>query len=257
MTRDELIESLSDLRDYHTVTEQICEYLDLDLLRNDFAYNAGNDSRISVLLEYMSPTETGFSKYIDYTAFTIVANLVRYNLNIPTDDQMRQMLKISGYSAEEMKKYVQSGRPRKASCISVTHLVPTVCLLARVLADAMMDRSEWQGYRKGKKRNHFTPAPNLSRQKLQRLIEYMDENDLLYLDDTEDEEYREFVCNHARYMCRLACINGELKTVSDAIRQRQREFAKELKSEMESPRKKNKNRCQPDPECGYCVFADQ
>ncbi|MCD8104768.1 MAG: hypothetical protein LUF35_07170 [Lachnospiraceae bacterium] len=238
MNREELIGRLSDLQNYHTVTKQICEYLNLDLLRNDYVYNAGNDSRVSTLLEYMSPTEADFSKYIDYTAFAIVANIARFNMPVPTDDEMLQMLEISGYSAEEMKRYVQFGRPQKAPCISSTHLVPSVCLLSRVLADAMMDKSEWQGYRKGKKRKNYTSGTNPSMQKLQKLVEYMDRNDLLFLDSSNGEDYTEFVCNHSRYICRFSCIHEELKSVSDAVKHKQREFAKEAKREMERLKKK-------------------
>jgi len=232
MTRDELIGSLSDLKDYHTVTEQICEYLNLDLLRKDSAYDAGNDFRISRLLEYMSTTEVGFSKYIDYTAFAVVANMSHYNMHIPTDEQMLQMLEISGYTAEEMKEYVQSGKPKKVSCISSTHLVASVCLLSRVMADAMIDKSEWQGYKKVKKKKNYTSVPNQSMQKFQKLVEYMDKNGLLYLDSMDSEEYSEFVCNHSRYMFRFSCIHEELASVSDAVKQKQREFTKEADREM-------------------------
>ncbi|MCD7842046.1 MAG: hypothetical protein LUG56_06200, partial [Lachnospiraceae bacterium] len=245
MTRDELIGTLSDLKDYHTVTEQICEYLNLDLLRKDSAYDAGNDFRISRLLEYMPTTEVGFSKYIDYTAFAVVANMSQYNMHIPTDEQMLQMLEISGYTAEEMKEYVQSGKPKKASCISSTHLVPSVCLLSRVMADAMMDKSEWQGFKKGKKKKNYTLIPNPSMQKFQKLVEYMDKNGLLYLDSMDSEEYSEFVCNHSRYMFRFSCIHEELASVSDAVKQKQREFTKEADREMARLlRKKPKGRSQ-------------
>ncbi len=245
MTREELIEELFDLRDYHTVSKKTCDYLKLDLLRSDYHYSAGNDSRVAELLEYISPTEADFPQYIDYTAFTIVANMSRFSMHVPTDDQMLQMLEISGYTGEEMRQYVRAGMPRKASCISATHLVPLVCLLSRVLADAMMDKSEWQGYKKGKKKKNYTPTPNLSMQKLESLVEYMEQNDLLYLDVLDGEAYTEFVCNHARFMCRLSCIRKELKSVSDAIERRQRDFSKEAMREMDRLiRKKPKGKTQ-------------
>ncbi|MCD8154780.1 MAG: hypothetical protein LUF78_08880 [Clostridiales bacterium] len=82
MTREELIEELFYLRDYHTVSKKTCDYLKLDLLRSDYHYSAGNDSRVAELLEYISPTETDFPQYIDYTAFTIVANMPRFNTDL-------------------------------------------------------------------------------------------------------------------------------------------------------------------------------
>lgn len=182
---------------------------------------------------------------IDYTAFTIVANMSRFSMQVPTDDQMLQMLEISGYTGEEMRQYVRAGMPRKASCISATHLVPSVCLLPRVLADAMMDKSEWQGYKKGKKKKNYTPTPNLSMQKLESLVGYMEQNDLLYLDVLDGEAYTEFVCNHARFMCRLSCIRKEMKSVSDAIERRQRDYSKEAMREMDRLiRKKPKGKTQ-------------
>lgn len=238
MTRDELIEELSDLRDYHTVSKRTCDYLKLDLLRDDYHYNAGNDFRIADLFDYLSPTEASFPQYIDYAAFTIVANVARFSMYVPTEEQMIQMLKISGYSGGEMKNYVRSDMELKASCVSATQLVPTVCLLSRVLADAMMDKSEWQGYKKGKKKKNFTPAPNPSMQKLQNLVKYMDDQNLLNLDLMEDEECREFICNHSRYICRLACIQKELRSVSDAIERQMREIEKEIIRETEHLKKK-------------------
>ncbi len=245
MTREELIGEFSDLKDYHTVTQRVCDYLKLDLLRNDYHYDAGNDARMADLFDYLSPTEASFPQYIDYAAFTIVANVARFSMPVPTDEQMLQMLEISGYSGDEMRKYVHSNMARKASCVSATHQLPTVCLLSRVLADAMMDKSEWQGYKKGKKKKNYVPVPNPSMQKLQSLVAFMEENDLIYLDDLDSEVYKEFVCNHSRYMCRLSCIQKELRTVSGAIERRQREMAKEAMRETERlVRKKSKGKSQ-------------
>ncbi|MCD8012301.1 MAG: hypothetical protein LUG99_03875 [Lachnospiraceae bacterium] len=78
MIREELIEELSGLRDYHTVTQRTCDFLKMDLLRKDDHYNAGKDSRIVDLFEYISPTEKDFSKYIDFFAFAVIANLSRF-----------------------------------------------------------------------------------------------------------------------------------------------------------------------------------
>ncbi|MCD7745740.1 MAG: hypothetical protein LUI13_10745 [Lachnospiraceae bacterium] len=237
MTREELIEDLSDLRDYHTVTQRTCDFLKLDLLRKDDHYNAGNDSRITDWFDYLSPTEKDFSKYIDFFAFAVVANLSRFGMRVPSKDEMQQMLEISGYTGEEMKEYLKPTLSRKASCISAKRMVPTVCLLARVFAEAMMDKSEWQGYKKGKKKKNYTPVPNPFMQKLQSLVAYMEENRLLFLDKNQDEaedqkEYTRFVVNHSRFMCRLSCIHKELRLVTDEIERQQRALAKETTQEM-------------------------
>ncbi|MCD8014170.1 MAG: hypothetical protein LUG99_13525 [Lachnospiraceae bacterium] len=43
---------------------------------------------------------------------------------------------------------------------NVSAMVSSVCLLARVFAEAMLDKSKWQGYKKGKKKKNYTPVPN-------------------------------------------------------------------------------------------------
>lgn len=86
MTREELIEALSDMRDYHVVSQKCCDFLKLDLLKKAENYNAGSDFRMSEYFNYLSPTEEGFQAYLDYTAFTLAANLSRYDMNIPTDE---------------------------------------------------------------------------------------------------------------------------------------------------------------------------
>lgn len=96
------------------------------------------------------------------------------------------MLRISGYSGEEMKNYVRKCGRVMTNCVSVKHLVPTVCLLSRLLSEAMGDKSIWRGYKKGKKKKNYTPAPNESMQKLTVLVDYMKENRLLFLDSREE-----------------------------------------------------------------------
>ncbi|MCC8081134.1 MAG: hypothetical protein LIO80_03850 [Lachnospiraceae bacterium] len=47
MTREELIEALSDMRDYHVVSQKCCDFLKLNLLKKAENYNAGSDFRMS------------------------------------------------------------------------------------------------------------------------------------------------------------------------------------------------------------------
>ncbi|MCC8152721.1 MAG: DUF5082 domain-containing protein [Lachnospiraceae bacterium] len=233
MTREKLIEALSDMRDYHVVSQKCCDFLKLNLLNKAENYNAGSDFRMSGYFNYLSPTEEGFQAYLDYTAFTLAANLSRYDMNIPTDEQMLEMLRISGYSGEEMKNYVRKCGRVMTNCVSVKHLVPTVCLLSRLLSETMGDKSIWRGYKKGKKKKNYTPAPNESMQKLTALVDYMKENWLLFLDSREESEYRKFAEDHARFFCRLSCIHMELKSVSEGISRRQKEVDEESIREID------------------------
>ncbi|MCC8029534.1 MAG: hypothetical protein LIO75_07055 [Lachnospiraceae bacterium] len=234
MTREELIEAMSDMRDYHVVSQRCCDFLKLNVLKGAENYNAGSDFRMSEYFNYISPAEAEFQLYLDYTAFAIAANLSRYDMNIPTDEQMLEMLRISGYSGEEMKDYVRKYGQVMPNCIFVKHLVPTVCLLSRLLSEAMGDKSIWRGYKKGKKKKNYTPVPNESLQKLTALVDYMKENRLLFLEECDTGEYRRFVEEHARFFLRISCIHKELKSVFEGITRRQKEVGEESMREMHS-----------------------
>ncbi|MCC8150832.1 MAG: hypothetical protein LIO96_05120, partial [Lachnospiraceae bacterium] len=231
--------------EYHLVPQKFFDKLNLTIYQEDSNYNAGADSRMSEMFDYVSPHEKDFLMYIERVSFAIIANLARCNLCVPTEEQMLKMLKIGEYTGEEMREYIHDDIEWRCSCISAKRLAPAVCLLARVLSEAMMDKSEWQGYRKGRKKKNYTPVPNQSMEKFNRLVAFMEENHLLYLDKSDEAEYERYVVKHARFLCRIVCIRGEMQVVYDAIKQRQKKFLEEIRRELEELYRKREKSSPP------------
>lgn len=209
-----------------------------------------NDFYLKGMFDYINLNDQKNSSYLKDSAYYITANLSFEALNVPTISQMSEMMRICEYSAKDMNEYAKENRDQKAACLSNQALFMTVCLLSRLLAEAMGDPSIWNSYKNGKKRLNYTPATNLSMKKLQSLVAYMEENNLLMLDANGDENYNEFVTDIAWHLCRMESI-GRQRTqfyddgkeqLNDLMHQIEQEDARLEREESETYSKKNKKK---------------
>ncbi|MCD8047448.1 MAG: hypothetical protein LUD80_02540 [Clostridiales bacterium] len=192
--------------------------------------------------------------FLKYTAFTIAANLAFHCMDVPSGQQMEQMLRLSGYTAEEMNAYVLQDDGLTVEAVPSRRLAPSVFLLARVLYDAMADGTEWRG------RKRTEDNPSLKR--LQALAAYMEENRLLSICPAPPEdggasggegsartwtypEYDEFVLRHGAFSARYTRIASEWNTAiadlnkeSDAL---QDKWERTLVRALEQDRKQSRS----------------
>ncbi len=240
MNREGLINSLAGMQDFSVVPEEYYERVSVGGTEKNSKrpknrkpgqrYSAGADTRFSALLAYSAPKDKGFAVFLQYTAFTIAANMAFHNLSVPNGQQMSKMLELSGYTAAQMEEYVQHAGGLEPEAVPSRRLAPTVFLLSRVLCDALSDPTEWR------RRNRTVPNPSLER--LNTLVAYMKENGLLYFFERPDYEeggrgdaasYERFVRLHAEDAVKRKAITSEL---DDAFEQLKRK-TKQIKDERD------------------------
>ncbi|MCD7762943.1 MAG: DUF2325 domain-containing protein [Lachnospiraceae bacterium] len=234
MFRKELIEKMDDLKECIIMPSNRYELLADCLPQPAENYNAGKDPYIKACFKYLSPASKGFKQYIDCVSLTIALALAKGYMTEPTVGQMLDMLEKSGYTAEEMEKYVADDSIMEEMQMYVTDdtdlkvdeflatqksFLPTIFLLSRVISDVLDDKSEWAKYKNGWESKTLTPSSSSSLRRLRELTIYMEQNGLLFLDEDASEKYKEFVIIHSWAYLRSISIKRQEESISIKIAQ--------------------------------------
>ncbi len=239
MFRKELIEKMDDLKECIIMPSNRYELLADCLPQPAENYNAGKDPYIKACFKYLSPASKGFKQYIDCVSLTIALALAKGYMTEPTVGQMLDMLEKSGYTAEEMEKYVAEDSIIEEMQMYVTDdtdlkvdeflatqksFLPTIFLLSRVISDVLDDKSEWAKYKNGWESKTLTPSSSSSLRRLRELTIYMEQNGLLFLDEKASEKYMDFVVNISRAYLRTESIEAQEEYISNNILQKMNKY---------------------------------
>lgn len=106
MTREVFLERLSYMEDYHAVPDEFYDTIKYKR-KSPKNYSLAADSRFaSKYLEYASPKDQGNAIFLTYISFSIAANLSLFCLQQPSISELKEMLKITGYTPDQMEQYV-------------------------------------------------------------------------------------------------------------------------------------------------------
>lgn len=153
MKRQELIDRLSPKLASYTILNVDAEWpfgwdLSKDHQKGEYKrpatkqkeYVLTRDRRLAGLLDYVSNSSPDKLRYgLAGMALTIVAGLCEYDLDAPSDEDVKNLLSIAGVTAKEMNSFVSSIQPGYLSCLGSDRIKPAALILYRVLWDAMCE----------------------------------------------------------------------------------------------------------------------
>lgn len=103
MLREDIIEYLNSTmkgkyvvppEDYSRINAKLPMWFEPD-------YSVENDSRLKTFLEYQSPSTSGYSVFFKFFGFAVIGTVMqKYGDIVPSREQMRELLKISEYTAK-------------------------------------------------------------------------------------------------------------------------------------------------------------
>lgn len=239
MNREAFLERLSYLEDYHAVPDEFYETMQYKKKRPK-NYSLATDSRfVSKCFEYASSKEQGHDIFLTYVSFSIAANMSLCCLQQPSLSELKEMLKIAGYTPDQMDQYTHRQNGIEPEHAPVPRLQPVVFLLAHAIEDAISDKSEWR------RRKRYEANPALNR--LQKLTAYMEEKKILDLDDWMIERtsacYETFVLRHADNILKRRIITLEMDEAFGLVKNRVEQIDsnrdREITKIMRNPGKKN------------------
>lgn len=255
MTRSELITSLADLKDKYIISRKEYEKYQMKLpMHFSDSYSAERDPRFKDLFNYISPSDPGFDTYLKYFSFVVVANIPRDCIEVPDMMQISEMLEICEYTPDEMEDYIfKSGMPIPW-CVPEKSYVQVIYLLARALSEAIKDKSIWQGYKNGKRKKGYKQPKNLSMVKLQKVVEYMEDQELIDLDPSDVEEYNKYIKDHSLYYCIAELGSSELDMLDNHFDKLAAAKNREASAKLAKIKKKQK--IEASPRAMQMPFAD-
>lgn len=212
MNRETFLERLSFMQDYTIIPEEFYKLAGCRK-KHPKKYSAGTDSRFSSYLGYASAKDQSHEAFLSLMSFSIAANLSFYCLRQPSRSQLSEMLRISGYTSEQMEQYVRRYNGLEPEMVPSHRLQPVVFLLAHVLNDTLADESEWRGRPNQKSGKKTAVNPSLIR--LRNLTSYMTDHELLdYIDRPYKEgrmnAYENFAIRHTGYVIKRSCVISEM-----------------------------------------------
>lgn len=236
MLRENIIEFLNSTmkgkyvvppEDYRSINAKLPMWFEPD-------YSVENDPRLKTFLEYQSPSTSGYSVFFKVFGFAVVGTIMqKYGDIVPSREQMRELLRISGYTAKEMDEYVNSNTESYSiDIVPARSHIPLTFLLARLFINALKDKSEWSGIKNGKKKANYNSqqTTNDSLEKLNAAVKYLQENEILTFDDDTNynEVYCKFVKDHVKPMMESTLYYKEHLLLEDTMLQSTKALAKEL-----------------------------
>ncbi len=225
MLRQELTEKLKVMKDITVVSEEDRRTLKMkDGPWYKDNYSVDRDFRIRKLFNYITPRQEDFKKYMQDLSFVIAAVIGEFEMVEPSEEQMLDLMEISGYTGAEMREFIWDPSTPNITCILQKQLAAVIYLLARVLNDALVNKTEWEGYKKGRQKSGFQKQVNPDREKLNRFTAYMREHGILPSEYDEEEHkygtlcYENFVKNHAIYICMFMATTYEVDELNGALK---------------------------------------
>lgn len=227
MKRQELIDSLYEIKDMYAIDREIYDQYGKPYPYHfNKDYSAEKDPRLEEFLSYRSPNETETRDDVERFAFAVVNCMAKY-MNKAYDEDIMEMMRITGYTAEEMNKFFRRETTLLPDYISTNDVKCQSFILIKAMIDAMLDPSEWNGYSKGKLKGERRKNPALER--LNALIDYMEEKVIYDLGDRSEKEYEEFVIRHALCFCSNSALIEECNNMQSILNEKYSKTIKEVR----------------------------
>lgn len=181
------------------------------------------------LFKIRSYNEAGLQDRLLELIFYVVCVVSIYDMSVPSKNQMCKMLELSGYTAEEMECYVKEHNNISTNAVSSKLLVPMVFLLTRILYEAMCNKKSWR-----------KDIRTSEKEKLEILLEFMCENDLINLDfEGAENEYNEAIIKNTAYLLKVKCTSLEKEFLVESNHNNFKKILEQYEADLENTIRKN------------------